>query len=70
LNEFSEFVVAVVILHYKDQWIGDDEFFGYARFAIKYVAIWILINLVALLINILWNLVALCLGFFTFKQVR
>lgn len=34
IDEFSEFVVGVVILHYKDAWISDEEFFGYARFII------------------------------------
>lgn len=68
LNEFSEFVTADVILHYKDQWIDDEEFFGYAVFLIKYITIWILINLAALLIHILIALIQLCFGLFTFKQ--
>lgn len=57
LNEFSEFVTADVILHYKDQWIDDDEFFGYAEFLIGYITIWILINLAALLIHIIAALI-------------
>ena len=50
LDEFSEFLVGVVILHYKGGWITDAEFFGYARFIIRYITIWILIHLLFLLL--------------------
>ena len=67
LNEFSEFVVGVVLLHYKDAYVDDDEFFSYAIFLVKYVTIWILINFLAILINIILAILGLCLNFWTFR---
>jgi len=67
IDEFSEFVVGVVILHYKDAWISDSEFFGYARFLIQYITIWILLHLAFLLLHLLYNIFAVCMKSWTFK---
>ena len=69
IDEFSEFVVGVVILHYKDAWISDGEFFGYARFLIKYITIWILLHLGFLLLHLLYNIFYVCMKSWTFKGV-
>lgn len=69
LDEFSEFLVGVVILHYKDAWISDEEFFGYARFIIMYITIWILLHLIFLLIHLIYNIFAVCCKSWTFKSV-
>jgi hypothetical protein len=31
LNEGSEVFVAIMLIHYNDQWMPDDEFFGYGK---------------------------------------
>lgn len=67
LDEFSEFLVGVVLLHYKDAWISDEEFFGYARFLIQYITIWILIHLIFLIIHLIYNIGAICCKAWTFK---
>ena len=67
LDEFSEFLVGVVLLHYKDAWISDEEFFGYARFLIQYITIWILIHLIFLIIHLIFNIGAICCKAWTFK---
>jgi hypothetical protein len=68
LNEFSETLVAIVLLHYKDAWISDNEFFGYAEFLVKYITIWILINLLAFLLHLLYAIVTTCCKMFTFRE--
>lgn len=67
LNEGSEVIVAIILLHYNDQWLSDEEFFGYAQFAVIYITIWILINVVLFLIHLIWALLMLCLKMFTFR---
>lgn len=57
IDEFSEFLVGVVILHYKSPNIGDDEFFGYARFLIKYITVWIYLHLAFLIIHLIFAII-------------
>jgi hypothetical protein len=69
IDEFSEFVVGVVLMHYKNAWIDDDEFFGYARFLIRYITVWILMHLLFLFIHTIFAVVAVCKSAITFKGV-
>ncbi len=69
IDEFSEFLVGVVLIHYKDAWISDEEFFGYARFLIQYITIWILLHFGFLCWNIIYNLLGICFKTWTFKAV-
>ena len=69
IDEFSEFLVGVVISHYNNPWITDDEFFGYARFLIKYITIWILLHFAILVLNCLYNLLKLCCKTWSFTSV-
>jgi len=60
INEFSETVVAVTLLHYQSWDIEDDEFFGYAEFLIIYIAIWIWINIAIFLIQLIRSIITIC----------
>ena len=66
LDEFSEFLVGVVLLHYKNAWLNDEEFFGYARFLIIYITFWIMMHLFFMTIHILYNAVVVCKDSWTF----
>lgn len=67
LNEGSEVIVAIMLIHYNDQWLSDSEFFGYARITVIYITIWILINLLLFLLHVFFALFQLCLKMFTFR---
>mmetsp|Transcript_27629 Transcript_27629/g.20738 ORF Transcript_27629/g.20738 Transcript_27629/m.20738 type:complete len:261 (-) Transcript_27629:29-811(-) len=60
VNEFSEVVVAVTLLHYQSWDIDDSEFFGYARFLIMYIAIWIWINIAIFLLQLFKQILTVC----------
>lgn len=60
IDEFSEFLVGVVILHYKDAWIADEEFFGYARFLIRYITVWICLHLLFLIVHLIFAIISTC----------
>lgn len=70
LNEFSETIVAVILLNYKDPWLSDEYFFGYARFLFYYITVWILINLVVFVLHLLYAIVATLCKAFASKDVR
>lgn len=56
LNEGSEVFVAIMLIHYNDAYLSDEEFFGYAQITVIYVTIWIWINLIMMLLHVLWAL--------------
>ena len=69
IDEFSEFLVGVVFMHYKEPWISDDEFFGYARFLIAYITVWILLHLLFMLVHLFFSIFDVCCKAWTFKDV-
>jgi hypothetical protein len=69
LNEFSETLIGMVLLHYQTVWLADDEFFGYAKFIIYYVTIWIWINIAVFLLHLIYAIFALCCNFWKNKDI-